>query len=105
MFTDWQHMTFWPVHGHNRQDRYPLDLDGAEKFTRPKTGFDYWPSHSNKDNFQKLGMVSGFCPEFDTRIWSGMFGHMPYGPIVSALPVNLQWQITVPGLNKTSTTQ
>jgi hypothetical protein len=110
-FNDWRHMTFWPVWGHNRQDKYPWDMDGAEKFTRPKTGYDYWGTHSNSDNYQQLGYVSGFMVEMDTRIWSSAFGHMPFGPsqgsmpqaLGSPLPINLQWQITVPGLTKGTT--
>lgn len=82
------------------RDRYPLDLDASERFTRLKTGIDYYPTHSNKDDFAKLGAVSGIMPQFDGRVWGQMYGKDPFGPIVSALPVNLQWQITVPGLNK-----
>lgn len=103
VFTDWLHMGFWPIYGHNRQDRYPLDLDGSLRYTRPKTGYDYWPTHSNYDNFQQLGYVSGFLPEMDTRVWSQLYGRWPSGPSVNPLPLNLQWQITVPGLTKGAT--
>lgn len=91
-------MGFKPRNG--AADAYPYDLDGSLRFVRPKTGIDFYPSHSNADNFQKLGAVSGLMPQQDIRIWSQGFGKMPSGPIVSALPENLQWQITVPGLTK-----
>jgi hypothetical protein len=79
---------------------YPFDFNGAEKHTRFKTGYDYWPTHSNRDNFAKLGLVAGLWAEQDMLVWAQGYGRMPSGPIVSALPVNLTWQITVPGLTK-----
>ena len=91
-------MGFKPRNG--AADAYPFDLDGSMRFVRPKTGIDFYPSHINADSFAKLGLVSGFLPQQDIRVWSQGFGKMPSGPIVSALPENLQWQITVPGLNK-----
>jgi hypothetical protein len=38
--------------------------------------------------------------EQDAMVWGMAYGRDPYGPIMSALPVNLQWQMTVPGLTK-----
>jgi hypothetical protein len=102
-------MNFWKVfsypksaahHPHGDGNGYPFDFDASERFTRPKTGYDFWPTHSNKDNFAKLGCVSGLLPEMDDFVWGQGYGKDPFGPIVSELPVNLQWQVTVPGLNK-----
>lgn len=94
----------WPTMGHKsragRVDHYPYDLDASERFVRPRTGIDYWPYPWNGDSFAQLGCVSGFLPQMDGRVWGQMYGRDPYGPIVSALPVNLQWQINVPGLHK-----
>ena len=81
-------------------DHYPYDLDGSERHTRPSTGVDFWPAHDNRNNFAKLGQVSGLMPEQDALVWGTGYGKNPSGPIVSELPLNLQWQVTVPGLNK-----
>lgn len=91
-------MGFMPRNG--AADGYPFDLDGSLRTVRPKTGKDYWPTHSNADNFQQLGAVSGFMPLQDAMVFAMGYGKMPSGPIVSALPENLAWQITVPGLTK-----
>lgn len=94
----------WPTMGHKprsgRVDGYPFDLDASERITRPKTGIDYFPVPNNAVNFAQCGQVSGFMPQMNGMVWAQLWGHDPYGPIVSALPVNLQWQISVPGLNK-----
>lgn len=103
--------------GHERSD-YPLDLDGSLRYTRPKTGIDYWPAHDNANNFQQLGTfmnggfgVSGIFPEQDPLVWAQGYGKDPSGPIVSALPTlaqtqgfatsaQLYWQAMIPGLSK-----
>lgn len=72
----------------------PYDLDGGERITRPKTGIDVFP------NVPMIGMVSGFLRQFDPFVWAQMYGKNPFGPGVGSVPVNLQWQITVPGLTK-----
>lgn len=82
------------------RDNYPLDLNGSLRYTSPKTGYDFWPAHDNADNFAQLGQVSGFMPQQDPFVWAQGYGKMPSGPIVSALPLNLTWQMTVPGLSK-----
>lgn len=79
---------------------YPLDLDGSLRNTSFKTGYDYWPTHSNADNFAKLGYVAGFMAQQDILVWAQGYGKMPSGPIVSLFPVNLTYQVTVPGLSK-----
>lgn len=81
-------------------DGYPFDFDASLRFVRLATGIDFWPTHSNYDNYQQLGCVSGFMPQQDATVWATMFGKDPFGPIASALPENLQYQITIPGLNK-----
>lgn len=81
-------------------DGYPYDLDGALRFVRPRTGIDVFPSHNNAGSMAQLGQVSGLLPMQDARVWAQGFGRMPSGPIVSAIPDNLQWQISVPGLTK-----
>jgi hypothetical protein len=94
----------WPTIGHKSRagavDNYPMDLDASLRFVRPKTGIDYFPTPNNFNNFAKLGQVSGFMPQLDGRVWGQMWGRDPFGPIVSQLPVNLQYQVNVPGLNK-----
>lgn len=94
----------WPTIGHKSRagkvDSYPFDLDASERITRPKTGIDKFPIPWNGNNFAQLGCVSGLMPQNDSFVWAHMWGKDPFGPIVSALPVNLQWQINVPGLNK-----
>lgn len=94
----------WPTIGHRSRagqiDKYPFDLDASLRYVTPKTGIDRWPYPWNGDSFAQLGCVSGFMPQADAFVWAQGYGRDPYGPIVSALPVNLQWQINVPGLNK-----
>lgn len=94
----------WPTIGHKprsgKVDGYPFDLDASERITRPKTGIDFWPTHSNADNFALIGNMSPLEPQMDNFVWGQMWGRDPFGPIMSPMPVNLQWQITVPGLNK-----
>lgn len=94
----------FPTIGHKSRagqvDHYPFDLDASERITRPKTGIDKFPIPWNGNNFAQLGCVSGIMPQNDAYVWAHMWGKDPTGPIVSALPVNLQWQINVPGLNK-----
>lgn len=104
----------WPTIGHKsragRVDNYPFDLDASERVVRPKTGIDIFPMPNNAVNFAQLGQVSGLMPQVDYMVWGQMWGRDPYGPIMgtldaalvsrNALPVNLQWQTTIPGLNK-----
>lgn len=81
---------------------YPIDLNGSDRFTRPKTGYDFWPAHDNADNFQQLGCVSGFMPEQDNMVWSWGYAKNDFGPMQGSIsvPLNLQWQIIIPGLSK-----
>ena len=91
-------MGFHPRSG--ASDGYPFDLDGSLRFVRPRTGTEIYPTHSNYDNYAQLGQVSGLLPVMDNLILAMAFGRIPFGPIMSDLPENLQWQVMVPGLNK-----
>lgn len=73
---------------------YPLDLDGSERQPRFKTGNDLWPYPS------VIGCVSGLLPQMDWRIWGQAFGKNGFGPTFQPFPVNLQWQINIPGMSK-----
>jgi hypothetical protein len=81
-------------------DGYPWDYDASLRFVRPKTGIDEYPTHSNADNFAKYGCMPATYPLYDNWVWGQMWGKSPGGPISSPLPHNLQWQITIPGLDK-----
>ena len=76
------------------RDNYPLDLDGSERQTRPKTGIDKFP------NVPIIGSISGILRQFDRQVWAQMYAKTPFGPGVGDLTVNLQYQVTPPGLNK-----
>lgn len=73
---------------------YPFDFDGSLRFTRPKTGIDYFPYPP------RIGMVSGFMPQLDSWVWAQGYGKNAYGPGTTQPVVNLGYQVTVPGLNK-----
>lgn len=84
-------------------DAYPYDLDGALRFTRPRTGQDYYPTIGGDGTIEQIGMVSGFMGQMDSVVYQPMFtGKIPFGPGIMSTPINLQWQITVPGLTKFS---
>lgn len=101
---------------HDRSN-YPLDLNAALRYTRPKTGIDIFPIQDNATVWEKLGLlnggegVSGFMPQQDILVWGQAYGKQPSGPIVSGLPTLLAnnpfatsaqvlWQTMVPGLTK-----
>ncbi len=94
----------WPTIGHRSRagkvDNYPFDLDASERVTRPKTGLDRFPQPNNWNTFQQLGSMSPLLFMFNDNVWGQMWGAPGYGPIRSALPVNLVEQITIPGLSK-----
>lgn len=95
---------FWPTIGHKSRagkvDNYPFDLDASERITRPKTGADKFPQPNNLNSMAKLGSMTPLLVQLDGAVYAQLYGRDPYGPIVSALPVNLQWQITIPGMSK-----
>jgi hypothetical protein len=91
-------MGFKPRSG--KVDHYPFDLDGSERITRLATGTWVWNDPWNGNNYAKLGSMSPLLPQMDAAVWGIAWGKDGYGPIQSALPLNLNWQITVPGLNK-----
>ena len=90
--------TAWlPYHEPNG---YPFDFNGSLRYPRPKTGIDYFPRVGGDGTVSQIGMVSGFMAQQDMLIWSQMTGKVPFGPGSTTLPLNLQWQITPPGLIK-----
>lgn len=92
-------MGFHPRNG--ASDGYPFDLDASLRFVRPASGIDKFPSHNNSGSFAKLGSMNAIAPLLDT-IWyaTSTFAKPSWGPIMSAFPDNLQWQVTIPGMNK-----
>ncbi len=80
---------------------YPLDLDAGLRYVRPRSGIDFFPSPiigmANNIPFQ---FVSAMLPQMNVEIWMQAFGKKAFGPGVNSTPLNLQWQITVPGLTK-----
>lgn len=83
-----------------KADGYPYDLDGSLRNCRFATGVDTFPWIGGDGTVAQIGSVSGFFPQQDMTIWYQMMGKMPFGPGVTTTPINLQWQMTVPGLSK-----
>lgn len=81
-------------------DGYQYDLDGALRYNRLKTGEDKWPWVGGDGTIPFIGAVNGLMPQRDIFVWSQAMGKSPAGPGVTTQPINLQWQITVPGLYK-----
>lgn len=79
---------------------YPFDFDGSLSYVRPKTGRDYFPTVGGDGTIAQIGAVSGFMMQRDASVWAGMTARFPSGPGSTTNPLNLQWQITVPGLSK-----
>lgn len=86
-------MTIWKPRGDRN---YPFDLDASERQQRFKTGEDIFPYPP------LIGLVSGFLPLMDWRIWGQGYGKPGFGPTseTQPFPLNLQWQINIPGLSK-----
>lgn len=101
MLSGWRklfpNMTFEPRVGPHG---YPLDLNGSLAYTRPKTGMDFWPTHSNRDNFAKLGYLQPMWPEFNVLVWAQAYGKVPFGPVMNPLPASINSSINVPALAK-----
>lgn len=91
-------MGFHPRNGCS--DGYPFDLDASLRFVRPANGVDKFPTPNNRGSFAKLGSMNALTPLMDTIWYQSAFAKPSWGPIMSAIPDNLQWQITIPGLNK-----
>lgn len=81
-------------------DGYQFDLDGSLRYNRFATGIDYFPTIGGDGTIPQIGAVSGFLRQFDVAVWAQATGKMPSGPFATTQPLNLQWQITVPGLVK-----
>ena len=97
-----RNMTFVPQKGAHG---YPLDLNGFEDFTRPFTGLDVFPNHSNSGangNFQKLGYINAMVPQQSDISWAGMYAAEPFGPIMNPLPPSINSNINIPALAKGS---
>lgn len=73
---------------------YPLDLDGSERQPRFKTGLDIFAYPPI------IGCISGLLPQMDWRVWGQAFGKNGYGPTFQPFPLNLQYQVNIPGLSK-----
>lgn len=85
-------ITFKPRSG--ASDHYPFDLDGSERFTR-------FSNVSATHPFPPIiGMISGIAPLFDSLVMRDAIARPAFGPGSTTIPVNLQWQVTVPGLTK-----
>ena len=56
------------------QDKYPLDLDGSQRFTRPKTGIDSFPYP------QPTRYLNSFCPLFNDVSVITALAKVPTGP-------------------------
>lgn len=84
----------WKPRIHSSADHYPYDFDGSERQTRFPTGVDKFPVQS------MIGCVSGFMPQLTRFMLAQHYAKVPSGPGSTAYPLNLQWQIVIPGLNK-----
>ena len=81
-------------------DGYQFDLDGSLRFNRFATGIDFFPTVGGDGTVPQIGMVSGFMMQRDVSVWAQAVGRKPSGPMATTQPINLQWQVTVPGLTK-----
>lgn len=81
-------------------DGYQFDLDGSLRYNRFATGIDYFPSIGGDGTIPQIGMLSGFMRQRDVSVWAQATGKMASGPGSTTYPLNLQWQVTVPGLVK-----
>jgi hypothetical protein len=91
-------MAFQPRNG--AADGYMFDLDGSIRNVRLKTGIDKFPVPTNNGSFAQLGSMNPLVPLMNAFVYAQAYGKIASGPIASVLPENLQWQITIPGLNK-----
>ena len=74
----------------------PVNVDAAERNTRPPMGGIYWAEPAPPI----YGALSAMMPLQDVFIYRGAHREHPYGPGTTYFPRNLMWQTTVPGLNK-----
>lgn len=82
------------------RDGYPYDLDGSERITRFQTPPGPRPFIGGDGTVAQIGMVNGFLQQMDVLVWYQMTGKVPFGPFSTTQPLNLQMQVTVPGLTK-----
>lgn len=81
-------------------DGYQYDLDASLRYNRFEQHTNYRPTVGGDGTIAQIGAVSGLLRQQDVFVWNQMFGKTPTGPGSTTQPVNLQWQITVPGLSK-----
>lgn len=83
-------ITFFPRKDANK---YPLDLDGSLRFTRPFAVdiFPYPPI---------IGMISGFMREVNGYIIQTGIAKTPFGPDINRTVIDYNWQVAVGGLTK-----
>lgn len=91
-----QQAGFWPRPP--TASGYVLDLDAAERHTRYGPGSDIFPHPP------LTAALSGFLPMYDAFTYGGNYGKLPSGPGPGSQPppVNLQWQMIIPGMQKVS---
>ena len=70
----------------------PYDLDASLRYTRPKTGIDYFPFPN-----QPFNVVSGILPLLDAFTYASAVGKTPFGPAIDT-PVDgplqqIIWQL------------
>lgn len=87
---------FWQRFGQPPLPVSPVNVDAAINNTRPPMGGIYWAEPAPPI----YGALSARMPLQDVFIYAGAFRERPFGPGTTTLPRNLQWQSTVPGLNK-----
>lgn len=83
-----------------KTDGYQYDLDGSLRYDRFKTQEDKWPWVGGDGTIPFIGAVSGILGQQDVFVWYQAMGKMPSGPFSTTQPINLQYQVTVPGLYK-----
>lgn len=81
-------------------DGYQYDLDGSLRYDRFKTGIDKFPWIGGDGRIPQIGYVSGLMAMNDVSVWAQMTGKRAFGPFSTTQPLNLQYQVTVPGLYK-----
>jgi hypothetical protein len=81
-------------------DGYQYDLDGALRYNRLKTGIDKFPYVGGDGTIPFIGAINGLLPQNDIFVWAQAVGKRASGPGSTTQPINLQYQITVPGLYK-----
>lgn len=85
------------------QNGYPLDLHPSLRYARPPDGVSYRPTPGLYTG-QPVGAIQFGFPMQDAFIFRHSFAASASGPNINQVPVNLQYQQIIPGLNKEATT-